>query len=209
MPSPQYSSLGSQKQFRPLSATYRLLKRYRRLMMLSLLCLALFFWSRNLQTVQRNYLPDDNWEGSVDQEIKRLDQILLDVEFDSKQTVEEWLRPSKKVAIVTMFTGSAQEIKSITFENMKQYAARHEGYTAIDAGEDPNLKTFLDETDDLMMTKFYIIRHYLDFYDWVFWCDGDSIFLNHGLSFEDAGAIDDNFDLTVAVGHAMDCKFYR
>lgn len=109
----------------------------------------------------------------------------------------------RKVALVSLFKGSAGELQSFTAENLKQYSARH-GYTFIDGSANAVIASYVnsDAGQKVLLTKFWIVRYLLDDYDWVWWHDADSFFLNHGKSLDEL--MDDEFDVVMPVGHSMD-----
>jgi Protein of unknown function, DUF273 len=135
-----------------------------------------------------------------------------DFQLDSFPRVSGWIAPNynsnstdsklnmgknKKMAIITFFSRDAgsQALKQLTFGNFQEYANRH-GYDAIDAMENPFIYAlFLDHMKKFNVThyfKFHVMAYYVPNYEWILWADGDSIFLNQGISMEDL--IDTNYD---------------
>jgi hypothetical protein len=115
------------------------------------------------------------------------------------------LQRKPRVAIISLFKGKANEVYSSTWHINQRYANKH-GYSLIDPYKNPKIKPIMDNMRDeeAMMFKYYVVRFYLDDYDWVLWSDSDSIFLNHGLSLERSGCLDEDYDVIMPVGHAQD-----
>lgn len=129
-----------------------------------------------------------------------------------ESTAAEHHRPSTfinhRIAIVTMYFGSAAALKPFTYQNKLEYARRH-GYIFLDASEDPFLIAAWETEEvkrNILQSKFFVLQHYLASgkYDWLFWSDSDAMFLNRSKSLHDAGVVDDRFDMTVSVGSAFD-----
>ena len=106
-----------------------------------------------------------------------------------------------------MFKDEAAQLRYIALENKRLYAERH-GYDFFDAYEDPELRPRLDQTVKhtipAYVSKYLVVRHYLERYDWILWVDADTLIMNHSPTLEKLGALDLNFDMVVTVAHAMD-----
>lgn len=88
-------------------------------------------------------------------------------------------RPSSSTLIVSLYKGSADELRPLTFDNRVRYAQRH-GYDVVDAEREPAFDALLHDEehsggDALMFAKFKIVRHYLEIYQWVLWMDADAM----------------------------------
>jgi len=95
------------------------------------------------------------------------------------------------IAVVTMTIGeSYQNLVSAATENKQLYCERH-GYDFI------NLTENLDTSRPTAWNKILIMQEVLKNknYKWVFWIDGDAIFMNFGITLEEL--IDENYNFIV------------
>lgn len=80
------------------------------------------------------------------------------------------------IAILSLAVGDNwNELKRISMQNKNEYAARW-GYDVHFATES------LDVTRPAAWSKIRLIQKHLPDYDWIFWSDADSFFMNHTIS---------------------------
>lgn len=120
-------------------------------------------------------------------------------------------RPLRRqnIAIVTRFTDD--DFRQLTEPNMQQYCKKH-GYDLIIVNDHPELienNTFTPYTSipfavmKKVLSAPQCLEHRL--YDWLFWTDQDSLFLNHNRALEDI--VDDRYDVIVSTGLPDDHEF--
>lgn len=187
--------------------TRRILRRFITVTVWSVavICVAWFLLSKTVPAASET-VDDGRFEETHATSRTSLDQLLM-----SPDMFNEALAPNKKnhsVALVSMYLKSAEAMRSLTFENKQKYAEA-QGYTFIDISSNKTLMAIVDTPEmqrNIYLLKTFVIAQVLEqgIFDWVMWCDADAIFLNHGKSLEQAGAIDDDFDLVLAGGHSMD-----
>ena len=116
-----------------------------------------------------------------------------------------------RIAVLTAYFGSALKLRDLTFPNKMQYAKQHNLHLEDGYSESPELRALIDAAlheghpavgqggegaaivadqsaayNTLLFLKLEVLKWYLQkwrgVYDFVFWTDADSIFLNHSVS---------------------------
>lgn len=95
-----------------------------------------------------------------------------------------------KIAVVAKYSPAYEDIAQITIQNKQDYCDCH-GYTFI-----LNTGT-IDYSRPLNWTKIQAIKEHLSDFDWLFWSDIDSLFVNMGIKLENV--IKDNVSLITSL----------
>jgi hypothetical protein len=116
--------------------------------------------------------------------ITRNPKMYFPVKIDTKQ--KEVKEKKNHICVVMQYNESYKEIGDITSEVNKKYCEKH-GY------DFQCINTMIDSNMSVYWQKPLAIKKFIEDYDWVFYIDSDSMFMNHNIKIE--SIIDENYNL--------------